>query len=350
MNLSRCARPTIGTRSTYTVLGFVGYAAGTLFAAMLAMHWSMTLEERLIVLLAPPLAFLLVVAIARAIAGRELIVFYQAAIAATSTVAIAGALRGANVVRLVDTAVLGIGVMLTFGRLGCFAVACCHGRPARRGVRYGAAHVAAGFWKRWSGRTLFPIQLVESAASLGLVIGALALSALPGRAAVIYIDGYALLRFGLELHRGDPVRPFALGLSEAQWFSIAVVGAVALASPTLWTVTAAGVLVLGAIVLVARRRRRELLLPPHLRVLDEVCSAVLADPAHARRDTGLGLGVTCHYLDDGRIDWVLSSGHAMWSVETARQIADTLWRDSEVVAGRMPGVVHVIVPPEGGAR
>lgn len=342
MNLTRCARPTIGSRSTYTVLGSIGYAAGTILALILAIRWNLTLEERLIVLVVPPVMFILVVAIATAITGRELIVFYQVAIAATATVAIAGALRDADVLRLLDVAVLGIGVMLAFGRVGCFAVACCHGRPARRGVRYGAAHVAAGFWPRWRGRTLFPIQLVESVASLVLVGAALALSSRPGRAAFVYIDGYALLRFGFELLRGDPERPFARGLSEAQWSSIVVVGAAAVAAPAWWTLASAGALLVGGAVIAAQRRRRELFLSPHVRALDAVCAQVLADPVHARRETALGIGVSCRQLDDGRIDWILSSRHSAWSETTARRLADRMWREPELVVGRTPGLVHVI--------
>jgi prolipoprotein diacylglyceryltransferase len=78
-------------------------------------------------------------------------------------------------------------------------------------VAYGDAHVAVGFWKRWKGRTLVPVQLVESAGSAVLVAIGLLASAEPGRAAIAYGAGYAVLRFVLELYRGDPVRRSRVG-------------------------------------------------------------------------------------------------------------------------------------------
>ncbi|HEX8113455.1 MAG TPA: hypothetical protein VF516_37250, partial [Kofleriaceae bacterium] len=73
-----------------------------------------------------------------------------------------------------------------------------------------------------------------------------------------------------------------------------------------------------------------------------------ADEARSRgerRETSLDVAVSCHALPDGRVDWVLSSSHAAWSVGTVRRLADALWPGAEVVAGRTPGVVHVITGP-----
>jgi len=104
------------------------------------------------------------------------------------------------------------------------------------------------------------------------------------------------------------------------------------------------VVVAAAAVLVVRRRARELLAPPHLHELDSLCDRILADPAHARRDTRLGVGASLHVLPDGRLDWVLSATHPRWSTSTARQLSASLWREAEIVEGRVPGVVHVVVP------
>jgi prolipoprotein diacylglyceryl transferase len=321
--LTRFARPRIGGRSTYTVLGFIGYGVATALGATLCGAWGLTLDERLIALMGPPISFIVVVAIATAIAGHELIVFYQTAIAGAVTTAIGGAIAGASTWRMLDVAVLGTGVFLVFGRLGCF-------------------DVAAGFWPRWRGRRLFPVQLVESMASLALVIAGLLLSDTPGRAAIVYADGYAAVRFALELVRGDPIRPFARGLSEAQWWSLALVAALAVARPSPWTLAPATALAIGAIALVARRRTRELFLPPHLRALDRACNETLRDPSHARRDTELGVGVSCRQLDDGSYDWVMSSTHAAWSPGAAARLASALFREPQLIEGRTPGLVHII--------
>ena len=151
-----------------------------------------------------------------------------------------------------------------------------------------------------------------------------------------------VMRFALELVRGDPVRPFACGLSEAQWCSLGVVALCAIARPSPSSLATAIALAGGATALIVSRRRRELLLPGHLYELDLLCSAVLADPARARRNTRLGVGVSCHEVPDGRLDWVLSSTHSAWSAVTARTIAAALWPGAEVIAGRTPGVVHVV--------
>ena len=71
--LSRCATPKIGPRkwSTYTVLGFVGYGVASAVSAVLASAWDFTISMRLVSMIAPPLAFIVVVTVATAIKGRE---------------------------------------------------------------------------------------------------------------------------------------------------------------------------------------------------------------------------------------------------------------------------------------
>jgi hypothetical protein len=339
-SLTGCVRPTVGRRdwSTYTVLGLVGYAVASAFAGVLASMWKLTLGERLVVLIGPPASFVFSVAIATAIKRGEGIVFYRSALAAIGTVVALGLVIDGRVARMLDIAVLGTGALLVFGRLGCLHVGCCHGRPARRGP----AHVAAGFWRRWEGRTLFPIQLVESIASAVLVGAALAASRTPGSAALVYAVGYGLVRFVLERLRGDLVRPYRYGLSEAQWSCAATLALAAAWRPSGWTLVPLGALLAGAAILLARRRRDELFAPPHLGELDRICDAVLADPDHARRETGL-IAISCHPLDDGRLDWVMSSSHAWWSAGAARRLGAALWGDAEVVEGRTPGVMHVVV-------
>ena len=324
------------------MLGFLGYGIASAFGAALAIHWDFTLGMRLVALVAPPMAFVIVVVVATAIKGREWIVFYQTTTAGVVAVALLGLTVEGSSGRLLDVAVLGMGVFLVFGRLGCFHVACCHGRLGKRGVAYGAKHVAVGFWRRWAHRPLVPVQLFESAGSALLVVGGLLASEVPGRAAIVYGTGYALMRFTLELWRGDPVRPFARGMSEAQWFALITVGACAVAWPASWTIGAAAIIGTGTALLAATRVKRELFLPPHLREIDALCEAIAADPAHARRDTRLGVGVSYHQLPDGRVDWILSSTHAAWSTAAARRIADMLWISPQIVEGGTPGVVHVI--------
>ncbi|MBA2540999.1 MAG: prolipoprotein diacylglyceryl transferase, partial [Deltaproteobacteria bacterium] len=289
-----CFGPKVTSRgiSTYTIAGFVGYLAANIVGTVLAIVWQLTLVERLITVLAPPLAFVVVVTIASAIAGRERIVFYQTTCAGLLAVVVAGAIAGARVDRMLDIATLGIGTFLVFGRIGCLAVACCHGTLGR-GVVYGPAHVAVGFWARWSGRPLWPVQAVESAASAALVIGALMLGSGPGDPTAIYLGGYAIVRFTLELVRGDGARPYAGGLSEAQWVALATTVAIAIWQPVPATVLAAGVVAVGSAIAIVTRRRRELFLPPHLRELDRLMEAATDG---TRRETSRGVAISRHPL------------------------------------------------------
>lgn len=94
---TRCTRPTLTARaiSTYTVLGFTGYALASLASSALAVAWDLTLGERIIGLFVPPIAFFVTVTIASAIVGRERIVFYQTAFTGVLASAVVAARRRA---------------------------------------------------------------------------------------------------------------------------------------------------------------------------------------------------------------------------------------------------------------
>ncbi|MFT3699677.1 MAG: prolipoprotein diacylglyceryl transferase [Kofleriaceae bacterium] len=339
---TRCAYPTMGGRSTYTVLGFTGYLVASILGAVLASLWGLDLVARLITFFAPPLAFLAVVYSAKRFVGYERIVFYQTSIAGVVVTAIAAAIAGEPVARCVDIATVGIGTFLVFGRIGCFSVACCHGKLGPFGVRYGQAHVKIGFWKRWAGRTLWPVQLAESFASLALVVLGLVIGwDEPGTPALIYIASYSVIRFLLELLRGDSARPHRWGLSEAQVTAPLTAIACVIWRPSILTGLPAALLVGLAIALVVRRTARELWMPAHLHAIDKCCTTLLRDPS-ARVETPLGLAVSQHQLPDGRRDWVMSSTHPHWSPVVARKVAASLFTQSEVVEGRLAGVIHVI--------
>ena len=85
------------------------------------------------------------------------------------------------------------------------------------------------------------------------------------------MSGYAVIRFGLELLRGDSQRLYWHGLSEAQWTSLLVALAItALAAAGLVPGLALHAICAAALVLaipLAVRRPRELLDPRHVREL-----------------------------------------------------------------------------------
>src|SRR5262249_32662541 len=153
---------------------FAGYGVAALTAGIVSWWLGLDVGERLVVVMVPPIAFLVVVAIATVRAGYERIVFYQAAIAGVVGTLAIGAALGWRGGAMTDCATIGIGAFLVLGRIGCFSVGCCHGRPVRRlGVRYGQAHVRIGFPARWAGRPVAAVQPIEAAISAALTIAAI---------------------------------------------------------------------------------------------------------------------------------------------------------------------------------
>lgn len=134
--IASCARPWIGTWSTYTVLGLVGYVVASIVLAILGVAIGATLAERAIAIMAPAVGFVVAVYAARAVVGVERIVFYQAAGAAWLAAVTFASIADLRVGLVSDLAIILVATFLAFGRVGCFHVACCHGRPSSWGVRY----------------------------------------------------------------------------------------------------------------------------------------------------------------------------------------------------------------------
>lgn len=139
---------------------------------------------------------------------------------------------------LFDRLVIGAGLGFALVRLGCFIAGCDYGLPSALpwAVRFPSGSLAAADHARrgWvpSGAPSLPVhptQLYESAlAGVGVATAALALvrRRRAGSAFTAFVTVYAIGRFGIEFLRGDPHRGHALGLSTAQWISVAIVVAV----------------------------------------------------------------------------------------------------------------------------
>lgn len=136
-------------------------------------------------------------------------------------------------------------------RLGCFLTGCCYGRPAGDRLPWKVVFTdpASAVPADLRGHALHPTQLYEAGGDLVLaaVLYFLLLprvegGALPrGLVAAAYLGGYGLLRFAVDVFRGDPEPRFGPGLTLAQILSAGAV-------------LAAVVFVLGTSF--ARRRRR----------------------------------------------------------------------------------------------
>lgn len=113
-----------------------------------------------------------------------------------------------------------------FGRIGCFMSGCCYGYETED---FGILHPDGNYY--------FPVQLIEAFGELVIFI---VLCILPVKSEKyyrplgVYLVTYGIMRFVLELFRGDEVRGFLGLLSTSQWISIVTVplGLYCLLAPT----------------------------------------------------------------------------------------------------------------------
>lgn len=338
--------------SAFRACGLAGLAAAIAVALGLSAsrHVSLTAELGLIAIAI--IVFLALALVTRAITGREVLVYYHHEILVLSTVAGVAALIGSPVLDALDVTTVGLGAFLAFGRVGCLLAGCCHGRPARRGVVYGPRHVAVGFPAYLEGTPVVPVQAIEAACVAALVLACIVLvPATPGAAFGVYVTGYAVIRFALELWRGDPVRRYWRGLSEAQWTSLAVLSAMSILAaagvlPGLpWHVAALVGLIAAALV-VRRRPVRSLLDPRHVREL----AALLPPPTSGRPvvvATSLGVRLSAGKIDGIRHYTLTRSEQPLRTGQAAELARVVMWlghgrATDEVIAGA-GGAYHVLL-------
>ncbi|MEP7252327.1 MAG: prolipoprotein diacylglyceryl transferase family protein [Ginsengibacter sp.] len=207
----------------FGVLGFIG---GMLLGVSLCYFLGMNVYIILLMTLIGAGTFFLLAFIAKWVTKEETIVYYHHEIAILVFCAIALKLLHYPVLHYIDVTLLGIGTFLAFGRIGCFNVGCCHGRPGKFGYHYDEPHVQSGFTWYFKNVTLLPVQLVESSFVFCIVItGSFLLftNAPAGTVLVLYTVVYGAFRFGIEFFRGDPERPYYKGLSEAQWTTLLLI-------------------------------------------------------------------------------------------------------------------------------
>lgn len=355
---------------SYQVCGGTGVVAGVALACGLA--WRLGLPP-LVVLACAAAAVITSLALAlatRAILQEEHLTFYHHAIAVVAVSALLLAALRQPVLGCLDVVVIGLAAVLAVGRAGCLLAGCCYGRPHRWGLRYGAEHVEEGFPSHLAGVRVAPVQAAESLLALGLVAGGvvLALDGAPrGTVLAWSAAGYALGRFGLELLRGDPERPYAAGFSEAQWTSLlvsAAVAAMALAGlvPRPWAAAPAPVILAMAVVavtgLIGAGRARSLLRPRHVRELAraaEVASALeLQDGTVPVVRTSRGVQLSAGRIDAGGgplqhyalslADGVLPHAGAVSLARLVVELRHSGARHELVSAGH--GVYHLLVHAE----
>ena len=337
-------------------------AAG--FAVAIALHLALTWEQGLSLVTAAllvPIGALtsLAVAIGTAVVtGEQSHRYLHHEIAFLITFPLALWLLSAPVLPHLDTVLLGLGVVLGFGRVGCLMAGCCHGKPAAWGPRYGAAHVADGFPPELAQVRLFPVQLVEAVLVLGLVAAgsvAVVAGAPPGTAAGLYVVGYGAIRFALEFLRGDRVRAYWHGFSHVQWTLLAVTAATvtleaAGAVPfVLWHAVALAGMVAAMLL---TRGRRSVTDPRHLAELAAAVRSAASTGEVRVQTTSLGVSVSGGLVErDGALVRHYSVSRSPGAVNGVATLVGRLGGapgGGEVVAGGH-GVVHVLVPVERDA-
>jgi len=264
--------------------GWIGFASAVFLSSWLAAARGLYVPAVVFAAVVAALAFLLTALGRKVLTGEERLIFFQEALAVFCAAAILLYCLRLSIPLYLDVTALGVGTFLVFGRIGCFTVGCCHGRPARHGVRYRTEHSEAGFPSHFVGVRLFPVQIVESV-FVACVVSAGAILFLrqspPGGVFSFYIVAYSFGRFWMELARGDSGRPYLGSFSEAQWTSLLLSISVACAerfkvlpwSRWHWTIPlsiAVAMLLLGIHRRFDRAQRFELMHPLHVRELAEI--------------------------------------------------------------------------------
>lgn len=366
-------------RSSFLVCGFTGLGLAVVQGAGLTLYRGLSLWVLAGAVLTACATFLALAMATKIVTGEEQLIYYHHEVAILATVTLMLWLVGAPVLAYLDATLLGVGTFLFCGRVGCFMVGCCHGRPHRWGVRYRPEHADAGFTPPFVGVRLFPIQLFESAwvfATVGVGVAMVLRGAPPGAALAWYVVVYDIGRFALEFARGD-TRPYRAGFSEAQWTSLLLMlvvvaaelrGAIPLHA---WHLVAAGGMVGTMLVVSLRRRMRgddrfRLLGARHIHEVAEAMDLLAASPTPApeaagqvvvnvaQTSTGLRISSGEVEADEGPVRHYTLSADALGEAD-AQAVAGLLLQlrhpdeSGDVVPGR-EGVFHLLVrPAEPGA-
>jgi len=370
--LDRLARPTVRiadrTTSVFRLCGYTGFGVAIVVSQAVTATSGLSATVMVILTGTAAMTFLALVMLVKLVTGEETIVYYHHELAVLLTSVLVLLTLDLPVLGYLDAVVLGIGGFLACGRIGCLLVGCCHGRPARIGVRYRAEHADHGFTPGYVGVRVLPIQLLESVGVGGIVtlgIAQVVAGAPPGRALTWWVVTYGAMRSWLEFLRGDPGRPYLLGLSQAQRIATVLVVAT---TGSVWAGLLPGVLgvcipamalTLAAGITGWRRWRADaasvdVLGPFHLAEVAEMAQALAAVPAqlHVFGPSSLGvtLSATARSTDDAtERHYAMSALHGGLTPVAASRLARHALQvchpdvpGAALVEGRT-GVHHVVV-------
>jgi len=284
--------------SCFQVFGGMGLVLAIVLMLTLTSFSGLSVPVMGAIVVADLLACLSLAMITKIILGEERLTYCHHEIAIVLVTTVLAWLLGQPILSYLDISILGLGLGLMCGRVGCLMAGCCHGRPCRWGVSYSTEHVAAGFSPCYALTRFFPIQILEAIWVGGIVfIGCLLVldGYPPGVALSLYVCAYGAGRFFFEFVRADTDRAYLWGFSESQWLSLMLMSAVVLGAflaiiPFQWWHSAVTVLVSLTMLAIAISRylRREtdyqLRLPRHI---EEIAQALDSTSSHAN-DNGRG--------------------------------------------------------------
>jgi hypothetical protein len=311
--------------SAFTICGYSGFFLSFVQSLFLVRYLRLSQLTLLGITGTVILTFYVLMMITKILANGEVIIYYHHEIAVIATCALFLRLTRQPVLPYLDVLVLGLGVFLACGRIGCLMVGCCHGRPCKWGVRYGSAHAEAGFPRDLVGVSLFPIQAVESVLAL-CIVGAGWILLLgrhdSGAVLVWYVIAYGCGRFGLEFFRGDTARPYLWGFSEAQWTSLLLALAVAIAErtkilpPSRWHWAAAMAMGVSMVLISTWRRfdgshSFELLHPRHVREIIGALAHLELSSRRAARDSELSTSSEGIHVAHTSLGYRISAGRSV---------------------------------------
>lgn len=353
----------------FQVAGVAGLSAGLGLALALADTCGLSQLVVLAIFATGVLTFLALAMATKIVAGEEALTYYHHEIAVMAAVTLLVRATGNPVLPYLDITALGIGTLLAFGRVGCLWAGCCHGRPSRCGIRYGAAHVREGLPPYYAGVRLFPVQALESLLVSAIVAAGFVMlrSPVPGAVFAYYVVAYGAARFALEALRGDAPRPHWMGFSEAQWTSALVLCMVIAAEyrgalPFSPSHAALLVAVAGSMVAmrVGRRPESKLAAPRHVRELAEAVAALSSGPDGIElRVTSLGIALSKGHtnLDAGPTTFYsLSRNGCPLTAREAKVLADLIGRLMGTATGATrllrgkEGVFHLLLRDSSGTR
>ncbi len=240
--------------NSFIFFGVLGYLLGVSVGIVLSIKLHLSVQIILMMSLISMIVFFLLAYIVKVVSREENIVYYHHEIAITICCTLVLIFLKQPILPYLDVMILGIGTFLIFGRLGCFSVGCCHGKPSKYGVKYDENHVREGFTWYYKNIKLFPVQLVEASFAAFIVITGIALLIIkvkPGTVFLYYSISYSLFRFFIEFFRGDSERPIWVGVSEAQWTSVILVFVLFIMSYYHWFPVYLGHTIVSAILFVS---------------------------------------------------------------------------------------------------